>query len=444
MFIVGNGLVITVDEQGTVLENGAVVVEGNLIKEIGDTAAMKAKYPQAEFMDVKGKVIMPGMINAHHHFYSTFARGIPSKGGKPAKTFGEVLEGLWWRLDKTLTLEDVYYSAMLPIIDCVKCGATTVFDHHASPHAVKGSLDMIAKAVLEAGIRACLCYELSDRDGEKITQEGIEENVDFLKRVAQNNEGDMLAASFGLHASLTLSDETLRKAKEAASALGAGFHVHTAEGPEDVEDSLKKSGMRVVERLNSFGILGPKTLAIHCVHVNDREIEILAETGTNVVHNPESNMGNAVGVSPVTKMLNAGVTVGLGTDGFTSDMFESVKVANVLHKHAAQDPSASWAEVPQMIFDNNQKIAAKFFQKPLGKLVPGAYADIIVVDYYPWTPVHSGNYYGHVLFGMSGRAVETTIVNGKVLMKDRQLLFVDEAEVAAKARELAVKVWERF
>lgn len=444
MFILGNGLVITLDEKGTVLQNGAVVVEGNVIKDVGDTADMKAKYPQAEFKDAKGKVIMPGMINSHHHFYSTFARGIPSKGGKPAKTFGEVLEGLWWRLDKTLTLEDVYYSAMLPIIDSVKCGVTTIFDHHASPHAVKGSLDMIAKATMEMGVRACLCYELSDRDGEKITQEGIEENVDFLKRVANNNEGDMLVASFGLHASLTLSDDTLRKAKEAAEEVGSGFHVHAAEGPEDVEDSLKKSGKRVIERLHSFGILGPKTLAIHCVHVDDNEIKLLAETETNVVHNPESNMGNAVGVSPVTKMLDAGVTVGLGTDGFTSDMFESIKVANVLHKHAAQDPSASWAEVPQMAFANNQKIAAKFFEKPLGKLVPGAYADIIVVDYCPWTPVSSDNYYGHVLFGVSGRAVESTIINGKFVMEDRKLLVVDEAEVAAKARELAAKVWERF
>jgi putative selenium metabolism protein SsnA len=443
MFILGNGLVITVDENSTVLQNGAVVVEGDTIKEVGDTQAMKAKYPQAEFMDANGKVIMPGMINAHHHFYSTFARGIPSKGAPP-KTFGDILEGLWWKLDKVLTLEDVYYSAMLPIIDSVKCGVTTIFDHHASPFAARGSLDIMAKAALENGVRSCLCYELSDRDGEKIIQDGIDENVAFLKRVKENNEGGMLAASFGLHASFTLSDDTLRRAKEAADELDSGFHVHTAEGPEDVEDSLKRCGKRVVERLNSFGILGPKTLAIHCVHVDDNEIKLLAETGTNVVHNPESNMGNAVGVSPIKKMLDAGVTLGLGTDGFTSDMFESVKVANVLHKHAPKDPAASWAEVPQMVFANNQKIAAKFFPKPVGKLAPGAYADIIVVDYHPWTPVHSGNFYGHVLFGISGRAVETTIINGKVVMKNRELLFVDEAEVAAKARELAAKAWERF
>lgn len=442
MLLVGNGLLITLDERRGVRPKGAVAIEGNLIIEVGDTDGLKHKYPQASFIDARGKLIMPGMINAHMHLYSTFARGMSLKD-PPPRNFIQILERLWWRLDKALNLDDVYYSALIPLIDCVKNGTTTILDHHASPFAVKGSLQSIARAAQDTGVRSCLCYEVSDRDGEKIAREGIEENTSFIAETRRLDD-DLLAATFGLHASLTLSDDTLKACKEAAHGLDTGFHIHAAEGTADVEDSLKKSGKRVIERLADLGILGPKTIASHCVHVDDREMELLAFTGTNVVHNPESNMGNAVGYSPVTKMLDRGVVVGLGTDGFTADMFESVKVANVLHKFAQADPSAAWEEVPQLVFANNSRIASRFFSKPLGKLVPGAYADLIVVDYFPPTPLNEGNYYGHILFGVVGRAVETTIINGRVLMENRRLLFIDEEEVTAKSRELAALVWERF
>ncbi|MGI6553575.1 MAG: putative aminohydrolase SsnA [Clostridia bacterium] len=441
MLLVGNGLLITLDEKEGVRREGAVAIEGNLIKEVGDTNALKEKYPQASFLDARGKVIMPGLINTHTHLYSTFARGIALKD-PPPKNFLQILERLWWRLDKALTLEDVYYSALISLVDCVKNGTTTIMDHHASPFAVRGSLRAIARAAREVGVRSCLCYEVSDRDGEEIAGEGIEENAGFIEESRQAKD-DLLAASFGLHASFTLSDRTLKACKEVSARLDTGFHLHAAEDMADVEDSLKKSGKRVIERLADFCILGPKTIIAHCVHVDDHEIDLLASTGTNVVHNPQSNMGNAVGYSPVAKMLDEGVVVGLGTDGFTADMFESIKAANVLHKFALADPSAFWKEVPQLVFVNNAKIASRFFPKPLGKLVPGAYADLIVVDYYPPSPLTEDNYYGHILFGMAGRAVETTIINGRVLMENRRLLLMEE-ELTAKCRELAAGVWERF
>jgi len=442
MLIIGGGRLLTFDVQGCVLEDGAVAIEGGIIRDVGRTSEVRRRYPDAEFIDAGGRVIMPGMINAHMHIYSTFARGMALKDAPP-RTFIQILERLWWRLDKALGPEDVYVSALVPLIDCIRCGTTTILDHHASPMAVAGSLDQIARAVGEAGIRACLAYEVSDRDGVDIADQGIRENVRFVER-CRRERGEHLAASFGLHAQITLSDATLAKCREAAEGLDVGFHVHVAEGREDVEDALAKSGKRVVERLDAFGILGPKTIAAHCVHITEAEMEILRERDVNVVHNPESNMGNAVGVAPVLRMMARGVRVGLGTDGYTADMFESVKVANTLHKLAEKNPSAAWSEVPAMAFGNNREIARRVFGLKLGVLEPGAAGDVIVVDYRPPTPLDPGNYYSHILFGMSGGLVDTTVVAGRVLMRGRKLLGLDEERSTARSRELARRVWERF
>jgi cytosine/adenosine deaminase-related metal-dependent hydrolase len=217
-----------------------------------------------------------------------------------------------------------------------------------------------------------------------------------------------------------------------------------AEAAADVADALAKSGKRVVQRLAGFGVLGAKSIAAHCVHVNDPEIDILRETAVNVIHNPESNMANAVGCAPVLKMMQRGVTVGLGTDGYTNDMFESFKVANILHKHHHANPSVAWIEAPAMLFKHNPAIGSAFFSRPLGRLAQGCYADMIIVDYDPPTPFSEVNVDGHILFGMSGRAVATTIVNGRVIMEERRLSGIDEEGICAKARELSCKLWERF
>lgn len=442
MLLIGNGTVLTLGSSNRVLSQGAVLVNGQTIQEVGSTDDLRARFPEAQFIDAHGHLIMPGMINTHMHLYSTFARGMDPKS-KPPKSFRDILEGLWWKLDKLLTLEDVYYSGLIPLIECIKTGTTTIIDHHASPMAVQGSLNRLAQAATETGVRSVFCYEVSDRDGEAIAQAGIQENVDFLA-ACQAHPDAMTAGLFGLHASLTLSDRTLEQCREAARGLKAGFHIHVAEGIEDLENSLAGSGLRVVERLNQFGILGPQTLAAHCVHVNDAEIELLRETQTQVVHNPESNMGNAVGTAPVLKMLSRGVQVGLGTDGYTADMFESAKVANVLQKHAAADPSVAWAEVPQMLYYNNPRVAGRLFGGTFGELAEGAWADVIVVDYLPPTPLDASNWTGHLLFGVSGRSVETTIINGKVRMLNRQLVDLDEEAIAARSRELALKLWQKL
>jgi putative selenium metabolism protein SsnA len=416
-------------------------VEDRIIREIGTTESLRAKYPDAEVFDAKNRLVMPGFINTHMHYYSTFARGL-ALGGKPATTFGEVLRGLWWSLDKALTLDDVYYSAIVPMIDQIRMGVTSVIDHHASPYAVRGSLMKIAEAATLTGIRSNLCYEISDRDGEVIAQAGIEENIEFIRHCKAQND-DMLGGLVGLHAQMTLSERTLDRIVNAAEAEGAGYHIHAAEGIEDVVDALAKYDLRVIERLNQYGVLNDKSIAVHCVHVTEEEIELLRASGVAVIHNPESNMTNAVGVSPVLKMLAQGVLVGMGTDGYTADMTQSLKATHAIHKHAAGRPSVGWSEPPQMLFQNNRTIMNRHLKGQVGMLRKDYYADIIVVDYDPPTPLTEENIEGHLLFGVSGRSVSSVIIDGSFRMKNRELIDIDEERLLAESRVAAASLWKR-
>ena len=438
MLLIGNGRLVTRDN-GLFIENGAVVTDGNLILDVGETDALRARYPQAEFIDANGGLIMPGLINTHNHIYSAFARGLSIKGYSP-RDFGDILEGMWWKIDRLLTKENDSLSAYAVYIDCIKNGVTTVFDHHASYFDIPGSLDTIADAAKELGVRTSLCYEVSDRDGEAKMKEAVLENARMIRR-AEGDSSDMLKGMMGLHAAFTLSDETLALCKSHTPET-TGFHIHVAEGPGDQVDSLKKYGKRIVERLWEQGILGEKTLAVHCVHVSPAEMRILKETDSMVVHNPESNMGNAVGCGPVIRLFEEGILLGLGTDGYTNDMLESYKVGNIIHKHNLCDPTVAWGEIPAMLFENNPLIAGRFFSRPLGVLKKGAYADVIVTDYDPLTPMDGTNVNGHILFGMNGRSVVTTVCNGKVLMRDRKVLVADEAAVMSECRKSSAKLWQ--
>ena len=440
MILIGNGKLITQNETCPLIEDGCVVVDANVIADFGTTQEMKQKYPQGTFYDAAGRVIMPGLINTHGHIYSAFARGMILKDSKVSKNFSQILENLWWRVDRALQLPEIEYSAYATYIEGIKNGVTTVYDHHASAGHVPDSLFTIADVAKKLGVRTSLCYEVSDRDGKEIAELGIKENADFIK-YANEQDNDMIKGLFGLHASFTLSDETLEKC--VVTADGAGFHVHVAEGIDDLYDSLEKYGKRVVERLFDAKILGSQTLAVHCIHINGREMDILKHTDTMVVHNPESNMGNAVGCSAVLQMIDKGILMGLGTDGYTTDMLESFKVANILHKHNMGDPSVAWGETAQMLLKNNAAICARHFEKPLGIIEKGALADIIVVDYDAPTPITADNIASHILFGMMGRSVVSTMINGEFVMKNREIVTVDERKVMKKTREIAIDFWKR-
>ena len=441
MLVIGNGRMITQDASNPFLENGAVAMDGNTIVMVGVTEEVKKVYPDAEFVDAKGGVIMPAFINAHEHIYSSFARGLSINGYNP-QGFLDILDGLWWTVDRHLTLEQTKLSAYATYIDSIKNGVTTVFDHHASFGHITGSLNAIEEAAKDLGVRTCLCYEISDRDGMEKSRESVMENVNFIKH-ALADDSDMIAGMMGMHAQFTISDETMELAA-ANKPAEVGYHIHVAEGIEDLHDCLKKYGKRIVDRLMDCNILGPKTLLGHCIYVNPHEMELIKETDTMVVHNPESNMGNACGCPPTMEIVHRGILTGLGTDGYTHDMTESYKVANVLHKHHLCDPNAAWGEVPQMLFEGNAKIANRYFKKPLGVLKEGAAADVIVTDYIPLTPMNAGNVNSHILFGMTGRSVTTTVGNGKVLMKDRILTNIDEEKVMADCRQAAKELADRI
>ncbi len=209
---------------------------------------------------------------------------------------------------------------------------------------------------------------------------------------------------------------------------------------KDLHDCLHKYGKRIVNRLMDHDLLGPQTMTAHCIYVNEQEMDLLKATDTMVVHNPESNMGNACGCPPTMRIFQKGVLTGLGTDGYTHDMFESYKVANVLHKHSLCDANAAWGEVPAMLFEGNAKMANRYFNIPLGVLKEGAAADIVVVAYDPLTPLTADNINSHMLFGINGAMTQTTICNGKVLMKDRELLVIDEAKAMADCRQAAAEL----
>lgn len=439
--LITNATLVTGGEPNQILGGQSLYIAGSKIEATGATTALKAQYPDAEILDARGQLVMPGSICAHTHFYGAYARGMAIPGA-PAENFPQILSRLWWNLDKALDKDSVRASALVCLVDAIKHGTTTLIDHHASPNFVAGSLDVIADAVNQAGLRAVLCYEVTDRNGMDEMHAGIAENVRFMQ-VAHKN--DRIGATFGLHASLTLNNDSLRACADALPA-GAGFHIHVAEHEADEEDSLKRSGRRVVPRLDEFGIWNDKTIAAHCVHIDEAERQLLQERGVSITHQPRSNMNNAVGAANIDLMLAQGMKLCLGNDGFSNAMWEEWKAAYFLHKVVNRDPRrANGADIARMALVNNARLAAQFFpNKTLGELKTGAQADIIFVDYKPFTPLTEGNLPWHVIFGFESSMVTTTIVDGRVLMRDRQLLTLDEAEVMREALELAPRVWENY
>jgi putative selenium metabolism protein SsnA len=440
LLLIENGTVLTLGKNSRVLPGHSVLIENGRVAKVAPRTSIK-NY-RGKRLDAAGKVVLPGFINAHTHFYSSFARGLT--GLKPSADFNQVLRNLWWRLDSALTTEDCYYSALIALLDSIRHGTTTLIDHHASPRAVTGSLDAIARAVRETGLRACLCYELSDRDGARITREGLQENVSFIRQCRQQNDAPVKAL-FGLHASFTLSDATLEKAAALGHELHTGFHVHVAEAASDQDWARRHGGRRVVERLNRFQLLGPRSIAAHCIHVSRREMDLLAETGTAAVHNPQSNLNNAVGVANVIELFKRGVLVGLGTDAMTTNMLEELRVALWAQHLRAQDPSVGFNEVTGALLANNPVIAERVFGLRFGEISEGAAGDLAIFDYDPPTPLTDSNVFGHLVFGLSQQEADATIVGGRVLMENRKLaLNLDTERINARARELARALWKRM
>jgi putative selenium metabolism protein SsnA len=442
--IITNGKIITWTRPNKILIGFAIHVNGSKIDEIGKQNELMARYPNDEVLDAKGQYVMPGLICAHTHFYGAYSRGLAIPTEAPS-AFPEILENLWWALDKSLGEKSVYYSAWVCVIDALKHGTTTLFDHHASPNFIADSLDVIADVVDVSGIRASLCYEVTDRDGLDKAGSGIKENLRFLEKInSGNNFLGRLAGTFGLHASLTLSNDLLEKVRDSLPRQN-GIHIHVAEHPIDEYDSLKKCNKRVVDRLNDVELLGDKSIVAHAVHVDAKEIAILAEKGVWVTHQPRSNMNNAVGIGNVESMMRAGVKVCLGNDGFSNTMWDEWKTAYLVHKLVNQDPRRmNGYDLVEMAIYQNSALCENQFGLPIGKVEVGAQADLIFVEYLPYTPVTEENLPWHILFGMHHSMISATIVAGKVIRKNYAFIEIDEESIHAKALEQSHVVWKKY
>ncbi len=439
-----NVTIATNDPAIGVLENHGVLIEGSHITAVAPHGNLTLP-PYTEQIDGGGRLLMPGFTNAHMHFYGTYARGLSMK--TTPHNFHEILQQLWWALDKVLDEEAVYYSALLPAITAVRHGCTSVIDHHASPSAIEGSLDQIKNALAHVGMRGLLCYEVSDRDGTAVREAGLAENERFIRACQAGKEADptyLFDGMVGLHASFTLEDETLTKAAEMMQALGRGCHIHLLEDRVDEQITQEKHGRGAVQRLDEFGLLTPHSIVAHAIFLDEESTARLVKNDPIVVHQAQSNMNNAVGRADVFNLLESGLTVGLGTDGMTPDIRAETRTGFLMHKHHLGDNNAGWTQFEQMLLRNNPAIYQRLTGQQVGQITPGYLADIILLDYYPPTTLTSDNLWGHFLFGMVDTAVDTTIINGQIIMRHKQIPHLDETALAAASRQVAERVWQHF
>jgi putative selenium metabolism protein SsnA len=411
------------------VEKASLRIDGERIVERGPSLVPAAGE---EVLDLEGALVVPGFVNAHTHLYSALARGMPGPEERP-RSFVEILEKVWWRLDRALEEESVYLSGLVGAIEAARSGTTVLFDHHASPSFIRGSLATVRRAVEEVGLRSVLCYETTDRNGLEGRDAGIAENRAFLAA----GRSALTLGMVGAHASFTLSDESLDRLSETVREASSNLHVHVAEDGADVEDSRKRHGKGLVERLKRHGLPGPHAILVHGVRLTEEELRDAQASGAWVIHCPRSNMNNAVGHAPTAAFRRAA----LGTDGIDEDMPAEARVAFLGMRDAGR--ADAFAAAFDMLVGGH-RLAEVFFGLPLGKLETGAPADLVVLDYRPPTPLTSANLAGHLLFGLDRSHVRSTMVAGRFVLRDRRLTTVDEAAVFASARTAAERLWKRM
>ncbi len=440
MRLIKNVSIFTGGDNASFIENGAIKFNERIVKIYKNEKEIEDR--DCEIIDGKGKLLLPGLIISHDHLYSVLARGIGLKGDSP-RNFYEILDKLWWKLDFALDKESIYYSALIGMIDAIKSGVTTIIDHHASFGYILNSLDEIELAQEKLGIRVSTCYETSDRWGEEKSKESIRENVRFIEKNL-NRKNKMISPTFGLHALFTISDKTLKEISEIVKSLKTSIHVHLSEDRFDRDYNIKFFNLSPVERLYKENLLNEKTLLIHCVHIDEKDLELIKESNSIVIHNPESNMNNAVGLPDIFSMLNKNILVGLGTDGFTQDIIREVDVLYIAHKHNKKNPNIGYIESYKLLFENNPKIAERVFNEKIGVIKENYVSDFILLDYKPPTPINKNNFFGHFIFGLSTRFITDVFINGKEILKNREILGIDEEKIFRESQSVTKKLWERF
>jgi putative selenium metabolism protein SsnA len=385
-----------------------------------------------EVLDAGGGLVLPGLVNAHTHLYSALARGMPPPAAAP-RTFVEVLERVWWRLDRALDEESIFLSGLVGAIDAVRSGTTVLVDHHSSPSAISGSLGSLRRAIEEVGLRSVLCYETTDRNGPEGRQRGLAENAAFAAAAGS----DTTRAMVGAHASFTLDEDGLAAVARVSRETGAGVHIHVAEDRADVLDCRARYGETLPERLARHGLRGPRALWAHCVHLGPDDAREVSAAGAWIAHNPRSNMNNAVGYAG----FGLAGRVALGTDGIDEDLLAEARAAFLKMRDGGR---ADAYETTLALLAGGHRLAAEVFGLPFGALQPGGPADLVVFDYHPPTELHADNLAGHLLFGLDRSHVASVLVAGRVVLRDRRITGVDERAVAARARAAATALWGRM
>jgi putative selenium metabolism protein SsnA len=412
-----------------------LIIDKGIILDVG--SGFRESYKPDRIIDLNGKYIFPGLVCSHNHFYSFLARGLTAKI-KPSKNFEEILTNLWWKLDFALDEESLYYSGMIGALESIKCGTTSVVDHNSSPNYIKGSLSTLKKCFDKSGLRGILCYEVSDRNGEKGTGEGIEESIGFAELIDKvKNENHLVETAMGAHASFTLSDKTLSLLVEAVVKTGRGIHIHVSEDLMDEINCYNDYEISVIERLEKFNLLNDKSILAHGVHLSEREIDIVNSHESFLIHNPRSNMNNDVGYCERLNLFN---NLALGTDGIGSDMIEELKFAYFRNKD-----SKNKIEINEFIkfLQNGNLILNRYFNNKFGTIEKGYTADIVVFDYNSPTLLTDENLAGHLIFGFSSRDVETVIINGKIVYENRMFPF-NVTDIYQEASNAALKMWRRI
>ena len=427
--IIGNGVVT--DGLELFIEHGAVWIEDGLIAQVGPTEEVRVRAGErVEFIDVGGRLILPGLLNAHHHLYSSLAAGLAPLG--KTENFVQILDSLWWSLDLALDAEAIYYSALLGLMTSVKHGVTMIFDHHASMGYVRGSLALVADAFRLAGVKGQLCFEISERMGAGALEAQIEENLERAGMGTRSSSGDLIRHACGLHANLTLSDETLARIGR-LKPPELPIHVHCGEDRADLEYCRERGYQGPVDRLQHFGLLSADSLLAHAIHLSERDYQLIAEVGPVIVSNPESNANNRVGRMDRGRIRD----YVLGTDGMSPDMIET------LRSHYLLGGTVPFSELRKVFWEHRYAVQQRFFANT-GGLAPGTRADLVVLDYVPLTPIHLDNLLGHLIFGVRGGKAYLTAADGRVLYRDGRLTFVDEDQVMREAAKVAKVLHQRY
>jgi len=410
-------------------ENDSVIpVFGNMIIENGIIAKIingtdNSDYAGFDVIDAAGKVLTVPNVNFHDHIYSRLAKGLPSLG--PTGNFLEILQNLWWKLDLVLDHDMIEASAEMAAIESIRSGVTYIFDHHASPGNTLGSLKCINDALSKHNIRSVLCFETSDRNGNELSADALTENFNYL----QKEQNDNCKGMFGLHASFTLNNSTLEKVKEMTAQTKAGIHIHVCEGEADRQISFELYGKNPLQRLLEYDLINDKSILAHCVHLNEDEFKMLKDKKPAIVFNLDSNQNNSIGI-PQFGLVPDEVSILCGTDGMHANIPRSQKQLFLMLRNSKYNWADTFRIFQKMYFDQLE-FAKKYFSD-FGSLNIGGRADFVIWDYAPPTPINKDNFFGHYIYGILERQVQTVAQNGSLLMDNYNIVGINEAELNKK------------